>query len=47
MSTTWYVGVVATKIGDGGGDVGNQLALVLSVVVFVPARYLELKLVGR
>ncbi|KAK9422567.1 putative Purine-cytosine permease fcyB [Seiridium unicorne] len=47
MSTTWYVGVIAAKIGDGGGDVGNELSLVFSLVVFIPARYLELKLVGR
>jgi purine-cytosine permease-like protein len=47
MSTTWYVGVIAAKIGDAGGDVGNELAFVFSLVVFIPARYLELKLVGR
>lgn len=47
MSTTWYVGVIAIKIGDYGGDVGNQLAFVFSLFVYVPARYLELKIVGR
>lgn len=47
MSTTWYVGIIAIKIGDYGGDVGNQLAFVFSLFVYVPARYLELKIVGR
>lgn len=47
MSTTWYVGVIAAKIGDTGGDVGNELALVFSLVVFIPTRYLELKVIGR
>ncbi|KAH6659329.1 hypothetical protein BKA67DRAFT_544150 [Truncatella angustata] len=47
MSTTWYVGVVASKIGDAGGDVGNQLSFLFSLFVYIPARHLELKFVGR
>ncbi len=47
MDETWWVGPIARKIGDYGGDVGNELALVFTLVTFVPARYLELKYVGR
>lgn len=47
MSTTWYSGVIARQIGDNGGDIGNQLAFLFSVIVYIPARYLELKFVGR
>ena len=47
MAETWWVGPIARMIGDYGGDVGNELALVFTFVVFVPVRYLELKYVGR
>ncbi|KAF3761049.1 hypothetical protein M406DRAFT_93902 [Cryphonectria parasitica EP155] len=47
MSETWYVGALAAKIGDYGGDIGNQLALVFTLVVYVPARYLERKYTGK
>lgn len=47
MVTTWYVGAVARQIGDEGGDVGNELALVLTLVTYVPVRYWELKKFGR
>lgn len=41
MSETWYVGVIARPIGDG--DIGNELAFLFTLVVFVPARWLEYK----
>lgn len=47
MDETWWVGPIARKIGDYGGDVGNELALVFTLVTYVPVRYLELKYVGR
>lgn len=47
MSETWYVGRLAAMIGDGGGDIGNELALLFTLVVYVPARYLERKYTGR
>lgn len=47
MVTTWYVGPVAALIGDYGGDLGNELALVFTLVSYVPIRYLELKWIGR
>lgn len=47
MVQTWYVGVIAKRIGDDGGDIGNQLALVFTVVAYIPVRYLERKYIGR
>ena len=47
MVQTWYVGVIASMIGADGGDIGNQLAFVFTLVAYVPLRYLELKYIGR
>lgn len=47
MSETWYVGVLASMIGQYGGDIGNELAFVFTLVAFIPARWLEYKVMGR
>ncbi|EPE05001.1 nucleoside [Ophiostoma piceae UAMH 11346] len=47
MSETWYVGVLAAKIGETGGDIGNQLAFIFTLVVFIPARWAEIKYTGK
>lgn len=47
MSETWYVGSLAAMIGEDGGDIGNELAFLFTLVVYVPARYLERKYTGR
>ncbi|TVY68988.1 Purine-cytosine permease fcyB [Lachnellula suecica] len=47
MVQTWYVGELSRRIGSGGGDVANQLCFVVSLLSYIPARYLELKYVGR
>ncbi|KAI1178413.1 permease for cytosine/purines, uracil, thiamine, allantoin-domain-containing protein [Nemania sp. FL0916] len=47
MVETWYAGPIGKLIGAGGGDVGNELTLVFSLVTYLPARYLELKVFGR
>ncbi|CAK3933404.1 related to purine-cytosine permease [Lecanosticta acicola] len=47
MVETWYVGPIGRQIGSSGGDVSNELTLVVTAIVYVPARYLELKYVGR
>ena len=47
MDESWWVGPIARMIGDYGGDVGNELSFVFTLVTFVPVRYLELKYVGR
>ena len=47
MATTWYTGVIALMIGDNGGDLGNELAFAFALIAYIPARFLELKFIGR
>jgi len=47
MQETWYTGPVAKLVGDFGGDVGNQLSFAFTLVAFLPARWAELKFIGR
>ncbi|KAL2421568.1 Purine-cytosine permease FCY21 [Exophiala dermatitidis] len=47
MVETWYVGPLGKLIGESGGDVANEFALVVTAVSYYPARYLELKIFGR
>ncbi len=47
MSQTWYVGVLASKIGATGGDIGNILAFVFTLVAYIPARWAEYRFMGR
>jgi NCS1 nucleoside transporter family len=47
MNETWWNGPLSRIIGDHGGDIGNELSLVYTLVAFVPIRYLELKFIGR
>ncbi|KAG6038661.1 hypothetical protein E4U41_003957 [Claviceps citrina] len=47
MNQTWFRGPLASLIGSEGGDVANELTLVVTILSYVPARYLELKYVGR
>lgn len=47
MVTTWYIGPIAKKIGEYGGDVANELALVFTLIAYIPLRKLELKKFGR
>lgn len=47
MIETYYQGIIARKIGADGGDIGNQLGLVLTFVTYWPLRTLELKYFGR
>lgn len=47
MDATWYVGKLASMIGDYGGDIGNQLSFSFTLLAYIPARYLERKYVGR
>lgn len=41
MVQTWYVGVISKKIGDTGGDLGNELAFAFTLVAYVPLRHWE------
>jgi purine-cytosine permease-like protein len=47
MVETWFVGPLGKLIGDGGGDVANEFTFVVTALVYIPARYLEKKMVGR
>lgn len=46
MVQTWFVGPLAKQIG-GGGDIGNEFTLVLTALVYIPARVLERRFIGR
>jgi NCS1 nucleoside transporter family len=43
MVETWFTGPAGKAIGTSGGDLGNELTFVITLVLFVPLRYLELK----
>ncbi|KAG6013644.1 hypothetical protein E4U43_007181 [Claviceps pusilla] len=47
MNQTYFRGPLATLIGSEGGDVANELTFVVTALAYVPARYLELRYVGR
>ncbi|KEF53310.1 uncharacterized protein A1O9_10758 [Exophiala aquamarina CBS 119918] len=47
MVETWYVGPLGKLIGDYGGDVANEFAFVVTALVYLPARYVELRVFGR
>ncbi|KAL6717074.1 Vitamin B6 transporter [Lecanora helva] len=48
MDQAWFVGPVASKVGDNtGADIGIWLGASFTLVVFPPLRYLELKKFGR
>lgn len=49
MSQKWFVGPIATKIGEPpyGGDIGFELGFAFSVVAYLCFRPLELKMFGR
>ncbi|KAG5922676.1 hypothetical protein E4U42_005400 [Claviceps africana] len=47
MNQTWLRGPLANLIGSTGGDIGNELTLVVTALGYLPARYLELRHVGR
>ncbi|RMZ71758.1 Permease cytosine purine uracil thiamine allantoin [Pyrenophora seminiperda CCB06] len=46
MVQTWYVGPIGKKIGLGG-DVAPEFTFVVTGLVFIPARYLEKRIIGR
>ena len=47
MDETWYIGPIAKKIGDYGGDVANELCFVVTAITYAPARFMELRYFGR
>ncbi|KAI1425850.1 permease for cytosine/purines, uracil, thiamine, allantoin-domain-containing protein [Xylaria sp. FL1777] len=47
MVETWYVGPVGKLIGSKGGDLANELTLIATLITYLPARYLELRIFRR
>jgi len=47
MVETWYVGPLGKLIGASGGDVANEFTFVVTAVIYIPARYLEWKYIGK
>lgn len=47
MSETWYVGPLAALFGGKGGDVANEFTFVFTCIVYLPLRFLELKIFGK
>ena len=47
MAQTWYVGPIALYFGPYGGDVGIYLSGVITIITYIPARFLERKYTGR
>ncbi|KAK5631010.1 hypothetical protein RRF57_006725 [Xylaria bambusicola] len=47
MVESWYVGPAGKLIGTNGGDLANELTFIATLVIYVPARFLELKVLQR
>lgn len=47
MAQTWYVGPIARYFGPFGGDVGIYLSGSITIVTYIPARFLERKYASR
>jgi NCS1 nucleoside transporter family len=47
MVETWYVGPLGKLIGSTGGDIANELTFAITALVYIPARFVEKRLVGR
>jgi NCS1 nucleoside transporter family len=47
MVETWYVGPLGKLIGASGGDIANEFTFVITGLIYIPARFLERKIVGR
>ena len=47
MAQVWYIGPLAVDVGEFGADMGNYVGFAWAVLVYLPARYLELRRFGR
>ncbi|KAF7332980.1 Cytosine-purine permease [Mycena venus] len=51
MAQVWYIGKIGALVGGKanpfGGDIGFELAGAFAGIVYLPARYFELKYIGR
>lgn len=46
MDETWYVGPLAKVVGSGG-DLANEFTFVVTLVTYLPARWLEYRVFGK
>lgn len=47
MAQVYYIGVIAKKFGESGGDIAMWLCMGISGLIYPPARYAELRYFGR
>jgi NCS1 nucleoside transporter family len=47
MDQVWWIGPLARKIGEYGGDIGFELSFAFAFVAYTGTRWLELKYTGR
>jgi NCS1 nucleoside transporter family len=47
MVETWFVGPIGGLIGADGGDVANELTFAVTLLAYLPLRWVELRYVGR
>ena len=47
MAKPWYVGPIAAKFGPFGGDVGTWMSGLITITVYLPARWYEILKTGR
>ncbi|CAO3596581.1 unnamed protein product [Absidia cylindrospora] len=47
MNQSWFVGPLAKMIGNHDGDIGFELAIALSTLVYIPTRFYELRMTSR
>lgn len=47
MNQSWFVGPLAKLIGDHAGDIGFELAIALTAIVYIPARFFERRMTSR
>ncbi|OJJ51312.1 hypothetical protein ASPZODRAFT_57139 [Penicilliopsis zonata CBS 506.65] len=47
MAQVWYIGPLASLVGDYGADMGNYVGFTWAALVYPPLRYLERRRFGR
>ncbi|THY30301.1 hypothetical protein D6D00_03001 [Aureobasidium pullulans] len=47
MVETWFTGPLAIQIGEGGGDIANELTFAFTLLAYIPLRHLELHFFKR
>jgi purine-cytosine permease-like protein len=47
MAQVWYIGPIASLVGEYGADMGNYVGFVWAALVFPPLRWLELRRMKR